>query len=170
MIESYLSDRHVIMKIGNTLVTKKLSKGTPQGSALGPGLWTILYDELLQMNKPYNSDIIVFCDDTLCLIWGYTIQDIELRTNALLKQISEWGEKVKLEFNPSKSAAILITRKQNFTEPKIIMNRIEIKLEKSIKYLGVIIDNKLNFNQHIQYIYDKTLKTIVKIPTIARNC
>ncbi len=49
------------------------------------------------------------------------------------------------------------------------MNGIEIKLEKCVKYLGVYIDQKLNWNQRIDYIYNKTLKTIMKIPIISRN-
>jgi hypothetical protein len=38
LIKGYLSERYALIKLGNILITKKLNKGCPQGSALGPGL------------------------------------------------------------------------------------------------------------------------------------
>ncbi len=49
------------------------------------------------------------------------------------------------------------------------MNETQIKIEDHIKYLGVFIDNKLNFNKHIEYICEKAIKKTSIIPIIARN-
>ncbi len=49
------------------------------------------------------------------------------------------------------------------------MNGIEIKIENQIKYLGVIIDRKLNFWPHINYIYEKSLNKINKLPIVVQN-
>jgi hypothetical protein len=49
------------------------------------------------------------------------------------------------------------------------MNNIEVKLEDSIKYLGINIDKKLNWNSQIDYTYNKLIRTVLKIPIIARN-
>jgi hypothetical protein len=68
LINSYLNDRQVMIKIGHLFATKEVDKGCPQSSALGPGLWNILFDELLKIEKPEDSDLIGFCDDTGVLI------------------------------------------------------------------------------------------------------
>ncbi len=94
---------------------------------------------------------------------------IENNANVILERIHEWGQKVKLNFNPLKSSAVLITKKIKSFEIKLSMNVIEIKIEDITKYLGVIIDNKLGWNQHINYIFNKTRETIIKLPIIARN-
>jgi len=148
---------------------KRLTKSCPQGSALGPGLWNINYDELLELKTPDNSKITGFCDDTKLLFAGKDIKIIEKNANKLLKRVYEWGKRVKLDFNAMKSCALLITNKRSFDSPKLEMNGIEIKLDKCAKYLGVYIDQKLNWNQHIDYIYNKTLKTIMRIPIISKN-
>jgi hypothetical protein len=69
-------------------------------------------------------------------------------------------ELIQHYFNAMKSCALLITNKRSFDSPKLEMNGIGIKLEKCAKYLGVYIDQKLNWNQHIDYIYNQTLKII----------
>jgi ribonuclease HI len=164
-----LSDRFAVIKVGNILRAKKLTKGCPQGSALEPGLWNINFDELLTLETPPNSEITATCDDTKALIYGKNIEEIEKKANKLLNDIYIWAKKVKLEVNTSKSAALLITRNKKFNSPKIVMNGEEIKLQDNIKYLGVCIDQKLKWNKHIDYVTEKTTKKIVKIPLIARN-
>jgi hypothetical protein len=121
------------------------------------------------MKTPENSEIAGCCDDTKALIYGKDIKDIETRSNQLLNDIYNWGKKVKLEFNASKSCALLITKNRKFDSPVIRMNGIQISLENSIKYLGVYIDKNLNFNKHIDYIKEKATKKIVRLPVIARN-
>jgi hypothetical protein len=169
LVQSYLSDRYVMFKVGELIAMRRLTKSCPQGSALGPGLWNINYNELLELKTPENSEITGFCDDTKLLFAGKDIKIIEKNANELLQKVYEWGKLAKLDFNAMKSSALLITNKRSFTSPKLEMNGIEIKLEKSIKYLGVKIYHKLNWSQHIDYICNKTLKTIMRIPIISRN-
>jgi ribonuclease HI len=169
LIKSYLSNRYALIKLGNLLIARKLDRGCPQGSALGPGLWNISYDELLSLKTPTNTSIAGCCDDTKALIFGQNLKQIELKANKLLEDIHKWGRKVKLEFNTTKSCAILFTKKRSITPPIIHMNGTQIKIEDHIKYLGVFIDNKLNFNKHIDYICEKAIKKTSIIPIIARN-
>ena len=121
IIESYLNDRFAILKTGNITISKKLDKGCPQGSALGPGLWNINYDNLLEIETPENSEIMGFCDDTKVLVFGKDIKQIEIKANQILEEMSEWAKSAKLEFNSNKSAAVLITKVKKFTPPKIIL-------------------------------------------------
>jgi len=78
-------------------------------------------------------------------------------------------KKVKLDFNPTKSTAILITNKRKYDLPKINMDNIDIRIENSVKYLGITIDRKLSFNEHIRNFYNKCIDKIIKLPIVAQN-
>ena len=168
IIQSYLTDRKAVIKVGQTIVSKNLTKGCPQGSALGPGLWNIGYDELLNLNTPDNCEIKGYCDDTKILVYGNNLQTIESNANQILKQVYDWGRKVKLEFNASKTTALIISNKRNLNI-NIQMNGFGIEVKDNNKYLGVFIDRKLNYNKHIEYLKQKTTSKIMKLPLIARN-
>jgi hypothetical protein len=120
LFKSYLIDRKAILQIGHIIAYTLLSKSCPQGSAFRPELWDILYDELLEIPTQSDNDIIGFCDDTLALIWGKDISTIEETANKLLQDIYNWGQKVKLDFNPLKSWAVLMTRKRKYNFPNIL--------------------------------------------------
>ncbi len=87
LIKSYLNDRKAILQIGHIIGYRLLPKSCPQSSALGPGLWDILYDKLLEIPTQNDSDIIGFCNDTLALIWYKDISTIEETANKLLQDI-----------------------------------------------------------------------------------
>ena len=161
-------DRKAIIKSGNTIVSKKLTRGCPQGSALGPGLWNINYDELLTLSTESKVAIKGCCDDTKILIHGSDLKTIERKANKVLKDVYDWGQRVKLEFNATKTTALLITKKKD-KNLNIKMNGIAIELKDSVKYLGVILDEKLNYNKHIQYIKNKTTEKLSKMPLMTRN-
>jgi hypothetical protein len=116
-----------------------------------------------------NCDIIGFCDDTGGLIPGDSIQTIERIANKMLQQINKWAIKAKIEFNANKITAILFTNRRNYTKLNIFLNVIHINIVNEMKYLGLIIDRKLNFNSHVKYITDKCISKIYKLSAIAIN-
>jgi hypothetical protein len=116
-----------------------------------------------------NCDIIGFCDDTGGLIPGDNTQTIERIANKMLQQINKWAIKAKIEFNANKITAILFTNRRNYTKLNIFLNVIHINIVNEMKYLGLIIDRKLNFNSHFKYITDKCISKIYKLSAIAIN-
>ena len=139
-IKSFLDGRKVIFRYGDNVCEKFLTKGCSQGSAIGPGLWKIIYDSLLNLKLPKFVEVIGFADDSLVLVRGDSIEQIEKYANESLKLIYNWGLNIKLSFNPNKTLAMLITRKYKYSLPSIKMNNVNITFVNHIKYLGVIID------------------------------
>lgn len=83
--------------------------------------------------------------------------------------INNWGLNSKLEFNASKTKAILFTNKRNYRNPKIEMNGTRIEIVNELKYLGIVLDKKLKFNKHLDYIYDKCVRKNQRLSIISRN-
>ncbi|KAJ4441977.1 hypothetical protein ANN_11841 [Periplaneta americana] len=63
LVKNYFSNRKVQLTIGTTTLMKDVNKGCPQGSCCSPGLWNILYDDLLQMDLPNDCQLIAYADD-----------------------------------------------------------------------------------------------------------
>lgn len=71
----------------------------PQGSVLGPSLWNIMYDKLLQMDLDTqllgvqgnsSASLIAFADDVSLMVTGQTTDILEKRTNEALDKVFDW--------------------------------------------------------------------------------
>jgi len=61
-------DRRVVLDAGSSLVWKSLQRGCPHGSVLGPFLWNVLFDDVLDTQLPPRCDLIAYADDLLLLV------------------------------------------------------------------------------------------------------
>lgn len=156
LVKNYFSNRKVQLTIGTTTLMKDVNKGCPQGSCCSPGLWNILYDDLLQMDLPNDCQLIAYADDALVLITADNINCIENKANETLTSISKWGKDNKLQFNPLKTKALLITRKRNYDLPHIQMDMKDIDIVETLLYLGVTLDKRMSFKAHIDSLVTKS--------------
>jgi len=65
MIRSYLQNRSI--QVGENLLRRNMTCGVPQGSVLGPALWNIFYDHLLDLEMPPMVQLVAFADDVCVL-------------------------------------------------------------------------------------------------------
>ena len=135
--------------------------GVPQGSILGPLLFLIYINDLadgLQCNPK------LFTDDTSLFS---TVYDINEATNSLINdlvKITQWPYQWKMSFNPdiSKQAhEVIFSRKRSIvTHPPLNFNNIPVAQTNSQKHLGMQLDRKLNFEEHLSKVESKVNKTI----------
>jgi ribonuclease HI len=115
-----------------------------------------------------HSKIIAFADDLVILTYGNTQYEAEAYTNSDLAKIENWAQENKMQFNESKSKAMLITRKRRQDDINIILNNRRLVQVKEIKYLGIHFDSKLTFNNHINHITEKSRKLVYTLSKTAK--
>ncbi|XP_037815951.1 uncharacterized protein LOC119612237 [Lucilia sericata] len=85
------------------------------------------------------------------------MENFEINLNVHLNSISSWMYTNSLEINPTKTKALSFNlTNRTFSFPRISINGQAILFVESLRCLGVIIDSKLNFNEHINLIANKT--------------
>ncbi|GBP92227.1 Putative 115 kDa protein in type-1 retrotransposable element R1DM [Eumeta japonica] len=80
---------------------------------------------------------------------GQSASALEAETNRALAHVRDWGDRNKLRFAPSKTNAMVLTRKLKFDVPVIRMGNTEIALVDEIRLLGLTIDKGLTFIPHV---------------------
>ena len=168
LTRSYFSDRVAILHANTCRVEKKVSRGCPQGSCSGPGYWNVLYDALLNLEFSNHSKTIAFADDLVILPYCNTQLEAEAYANSDRARIESWARENKMQFNESKSKAMLITRKRRTNGINIFLNNKRLEQVKEIKYLGIHFDSKLTFSSHIEHITEKSRKLIYMLSRTAK--
>ena len=122
--------------------------GVPQGSILGPLLFLIYINDLSKVCT-YTTPIL-FADDTNIFLNGLDIKQMQNTINKELLNISNWLKANKLSLNVKKTHYMIFTRKKH-TDTDIILSidGEPIYEVQKTKFLGVIIDKKLTWKEHI---------------------
>ena len=107
-------------------------------------------DDLLEAYDRGPVKIIGFADDATLIVRGKDPHVlVDLMEDAISKAV-EWGCSAGLQFNASKTAVILFTRKNKVPDlRKVRVNGVGVDFVGETRYLGFIEDSKLNFNKHI---------------------
>ena len=167
LVASYLTDRKQRVKISNTRSDwHHLSKGVPQGSILGPLLFNVFMNDMFYFIERcllYN-----YADDNFLSKPAPTINELVLHLKHDSKITIEWFRENAMQANPTKFQFMVISSK-DYVEIKIsIDENTEITSEPHIKALGVTIDSKLNFSEHISIICKKAARQLNALARIAR--
>ena len=141
------------------VVKKNISVGVPRGSTLEPLLFLIYINDL-----PHSIDCAtrLFADDTCLIAKAPTTDETEAKLNSELNKASAWMLANKLTLNPAKSNALIINPKLTSTTPKLEItcpNGSVLSTTKA-KYLGVIVDDKSNFSEHVKLIETKVAQAV----------
>ena len=121
------------------------------------------------MNFAQCTRAIAFADDLLIAVKARTVAEVENFTNMEMNKITKWSKENKLNFNYQKSKVMLISRRRKERKAiDIYLNNNHLEQVDKIKYLGIIIDRKFKFNDHIKYITDRCTKLINALSKSAR--
>ena len=168
---SYLHNRQQYVFFNGCCSTPKtLETGVPQGSILGPLLFLIYMNDIKEACKKFIP--ILYADDTglvssLCSFYDdkdkYDINEISRDINDELSCVQEWLNINKLSLNVSKTKYMIFHHRQrNIDEfiPDIRINDSPIERVTDFNFLGLQIDQHLNWNAHIQKSSNKISRTL----------
>jgi hypothetical protein len=141
--------------------------GVPQGSVLGPLLFNIFVNDISQ--HVYTGVANLYADDTLIYTTGTNVQEVTNNLPKCIDNVMLWYNKNNIVINVEKSTCMLVSSKffanKNKESLKIKINDTYLKETKCIKYLGVDIDNVLNWDQQINNL---SRKLCIKISQFQR--
>ena len=128
--------------------------GVPQGSILGPKLFVLYVNDICNISKVLK--FILFVDDTNIFCSGHDEVQLNKDVSKELDKLSTWFVVNKLSLNLSKTNFMLFCNsKQRNTTIKVSINKKEINRVFVTKFLGILIDDKLNWKEHINLVCSK---------------
>lgn len=159
---NFMEDRKFKVKVnGEKSDEKFLENGLAQGSVLSCTLFNLAIEALLRAVKdPVRA--LLFADDLVILASGdYNVETGKLIQNTL-NELNSAANKLQFKFSASKTKAMIFTRKRekNIIEPALFLGDTKLEFVNKYKFLGMILDTKLKWHAHIDYIKDKARKSL----------
>ena len=160
-ITDYLSRRkQYVTYNGHDSDFLSISCGVPQGSILGPLLFILYINDLASA-----SDIlfpIIYADDSNLFIQGNNLSDMISKANGEMRKIVDWVNANQLCLNINKTYYMVFgsRRRRRCDIETIKVNSNVVRRVYDTKFLGVILDSNLSWDNHIIYIKKKISKSI----------
>jgi len=155
--KSYLHCRkQYVFLNGQSSTMSPVVCGVPQGSILGPLLFLLYINDIAKCSDILN--FILFADDTNLFYSNKELRKLVLIVNWELSKLSDWFKANKLSLNAIKSNFIIFGSKRFPNDfPNINLTLDGNKLERATcsKFLGVFLDEKLKWAQHLNHIANK---------------
>ena len=164
LIRSYLSERSQAVDINGITGEEKLLKyGVPQGSVLGPILFLVYVNDINQLEL--NGDIWIFADDTSLI---YQSDRAEQNVHAMqsdIRQLEAYWAFNQLSANALKTTYVHFKspNKNLDSTPGVIMHNTTIASSRVVKFLGVEIDQNLDWKTHILHVRKQLALIIGKL-------
>ncbi|CAB0037853.1 unnamed protein product [Trichogramma brassicae] len=152
VLKDYLHDREVIIQSTHQECSKKVTKGTPQGSIFGPIAWNLQLDGLLSLIKEEGVPSIAYADDVIIVILGGTREELEAKADRILTMVHKWCLENKLAISVPKSGKIMLKGKLKGRLPTARLDGQSLKSLDPVKYLGLYVGKELNFAEHASRI------------------
>lgn len=156
LIRSYLSNRCQSVYINeNSSSFLPLTRGVPQGSILGPLMFNVYINDIVQLDTTVKY--VIYADDSTIILDGVNLDDIVSKANDILSRISSWSRMNQLKINPNKTKAIVFRAKNKVlaTHQPLVLESVPIDIVDSYKILGVYFSSNLGWDTHVNFVCKK---------------
>lgn len=148
---------------GSESLLREVLTGVPQGSVLGPLLFALYINDIGDCLRQCKYHC--FADDTVIYAEGSNVEELVSVIDEELKELNEWFSVNKLKLNISKTKAMCIANEVKYRRMVEHQNVIsvdgkKIQFVEVIKYLGIMVDYKLGFTNHVDFICKKIGKRL----------
>ena len=170
----YLKDRKLCVQINNKQSEfDTIISGVPQGSILGPILFNIFFNDFFFFIP--KASVHNFADDNTLCSFAKTLRGLVTILQSECETTINWIRNSKMIVNPDKVHIILLDKgSYDNTNIEVEIGDEKISSTSSVKLLGVKIDDKLNFNEHINEICKSAgnqLNALIRLNyNLGQNC
>ena len=168
-IESFLTNRKIIVKLGQTFSRPvNLCFGVPQGSVLSPLLFLIFINDISDflVFDDIVGRLILYADDTTVCLSAASADDLKMKADHLLNTFSTWCSKNKLLVNPSKTHYMVYFKRRSIPDFQLTLNGQKIERLRTCSFLGLIIDEQMTWGFHIDHVIAKLNSTFFAITNL----
>ena len=170
--ESYLENRsQFVLTNGHFSSTEKVTCGVPQGSVLGPLLFCIFINDLpLCISDPLVT-CDLFADDTTLHSSAKSISNLQTSLQRGLNDVASWCSSNQMIIHPQKTKCMVITSRQMHQLRPLMLNlsinNHPIEQASTHKVLGIIIDQELKWESHIDSLAKKLARSLYLLNRLA---
>ena len=157
-IDAFCSDREAAILVNGLLSERvKLNQaGLPQGSPLSPASFLFFNANLLQRSRQGEQGSMAFVDDYTAWVVGRSAEEnTEYIQRHIIPKIERWETDSGATFDTEKTQLIHFVHRTSIPVTEIIFKGQEIKSAETAKLLGIILDSKLSWNQHVAHATTK---------------
>ena len=152
-INSYLTNRRIKVRLGNTNSDEKLvTCGVPQGAVLSPILFNMMLYDI-----PMDDDVqfVSYADDVTLTVSGNDMASTAEKMQTYLDRLHAWFTQWHFTLNPLKCSTQIFTKKRRYDPVDMLLDMTVIPRTQNKMLLGLIFDSpKLTFNAHVLYLKD----------------
>ena len=161
-LKCYLSNRMQYVEYDKYISsTKRITTGVPQGSILGPLLFLIFVNDIQYSS---TGTILSFADDTTLIFHNNDLSRLYNEANRGLSDIQNWFCANGLKLNIDKTKYIIIhpqNKRLHLADHELLIDGVKLTRvgndcpQKHAKFLGVLLDENLKWNEHISHVNNK---------------
>ena len=160
-IQHFLENRSIFIKLDNVKSDHcNVDLGIPQGSSLSGTLFIIAIDSILKNVSKFIGKSL-FVDDLRLSVTAFDLISAEKRLQKILNTLQKWCDETGFCFSAKKSKILICHRKKRSnSQIKLTLNNQELECVTEFKYLGLILDSKLTWKPHVNYIKKETFSRV----------
>jgi len=128
-----------------------------------------MYGGVLKLPLPSSTNIVGFAYDVALVVVAKEVAGVEAAANCAIRAVEEWLSIAGLELASHKTEAVLISSRNAVESAHIQIGGTTIPSQRAIRYLGVMLDTRLSYREHLEFRNKKASETTGSLCRILPN-